>query len=103
MQDNGLGKALALAAQLGFSVALPMVVFIGGGVWLDARLGTRPWLLFLGVILGVLSAAAAFYQIAVAQPTRRRDAGAPRAEYKVERRTGDVGTPRADKKRHNGR
>jgi hypothetical protein len=84
--DSSMAAALAFASQLGFSVACPMVVFIGGGAWLDSQLGWGPWLLFLGVILGIASAAALFYQIAKMPASRRRKVGlnTPGAPYKVE-------------------
>ncbi len=63
-KDRGSTTALALVAQLGFSIAVPMVVFIGGGAWLDGQFHTAPWLLFLGVFLGLISAGAALYQLA---------------------------------------
>lgn len=66
--DKGMMKALALATQLGFAVAGPLLIFIAGGVWLDGALGTAPWLFFLGLALGIVSAGAALYQIATAQP-----------------------------------
>jgi hypothetical protein len=103
MADNGLAKALALAVQLGFAVACPMVVFIGGGAWLDNKLGWSPWLLFLGIALGVMSAAGLFYQLATLS-TRRKDNGAGKAPYKVEQKGDeDPGTPRANKSDSNGR
>lgn len=69
-KERGATTALALVAQLGFSIAVPMVVFIGGGAWLDEQFRTAPWLLFLGIFLGLLSAGAALYQLAKV-PTRR--------------------------------
>ena len=84
MGDNGMLKALALATQLGFAVAGPLVVFIGGGVWADSQLGTKPWLFFLGLILGVVSAGAALYQIATA-PSRKSPKSGTRAPDKIER------------------
>ena len=104
MRDNGLVKALALAAQMGFAIACPMVVFIGGGAWLDNQLGWSPWLLFLGIALGVMSAGALFYQLATL-PVRRKDPGAGKAPYKVEQKEKekDPGTPRADRWDSNGR
>lgn len=76
---------LALVSQLGFSIACPMVIFIGGGAWLDSKLGWTPWLLLLGMILGIGTAGAAFYQIATLT-TRKRPAkdGTPAVPYKVE-------------------
>lgn len=70
MGDNNMLKALALASQFGFAVAGPMLLFIGGGVWADNQFGTKPWLFFLGLVLGLLSAAAALYQVATLQSKR---------------------------------
>ena len=69
--DKGTLKALALATQLGFAVAGPLVVFIGAGVWADNQFGTKPWLFFLGLVLGIGSAAAALFQIATSMPTKQ--------------------------------
>ena len=69
-KNRGATTALALVAQLGFSIAVPMVVFIGGGAWLDAQLHTSPWFLFAGIIVGLISAGAALYQLAKV-PTSR--------------------------------
>jgi hypothetical protein len=63
-KDRSSTTALALVAQLGFSIALPMVVFIGGGAWLDGQLRSAPWFLFAGIFLGLLSSGAALYQLA---------------------------------------
>src|SRR5437588_8219747 len=78
-EDKGMLKALALATQLGFAVAGPMVVFIGGGVWLDSVLGTGHWLFFVGLVLGIGSAGAALYQIATAQPVRKSSTSVKKA------------------------
>lgn len=82
--DKGMLKALALATQLGFAVAGPLVVFIGGGAWLDSTLGTKPWLFFVGLVLGILSAGAAFYQIATAVPAGKSSTAAKKAPGKME-------------------
>ena len=39
-------------AGLGITFAFTILVFTLGGWWLDARLGSSPWLLLLGVLLG---------------------------------------------------
>ena len=99
MGGDGLLKALALATHLGFAVACPMVVFIAGGVWADDRLGTRPWLFFLGLLFGLLAAAAALYRLATAQPANRRSPASRGAPDKVEPTPDDVGTTRASNQR----
>lgn len=55
--DSPTVRALGMVSGLGFAVAL----FVGGGVWLglwlDARFGTRPILLLVGVVVGLVLAA----------------------------------------------
>ena len=38
--------------NLGWLIMLNMLVFTGGGLWLDRRFHTAPWLLLAGVLLG---------------------------------------------------
>lgn len=46
-------SALSLAWELGYSIALPLVIFALLGRWLDGKLATSPWLFLLGIILAV--------------------------------------------------
>ncbi|MDQ6695376.1 MAG: AtpZ/AtpI family protein [Chloroflexota bacterium] len=104
--DNGLGASLALAAQFGFAIACPMVAFIGGGAWLDNKLGVGHWLLFGGILLGVLSAVGALYQVIRLQDQHNKGSSTGGAPYKVEKtdsRAESTGTNRADKRGGNGR
>ena len=50
--SGGSTGASADLAGIGLQFALTVVVFVLGGVWLDKRLGTSPWLLILGVLVG---------------------------------------------------
>lgn len=102
MGDNSLLKALALATQLGFAVACPLVVFIAGGVWADGQLGTGHILFFVGLVLGLGSAASALYQIAVAGSSKskgqvRRKTGGSSTDQGAEQ--GDAGTNPANDQR----
>lgn len=45
VNTRALGAGMTLAASVG--------LFAYGGLWLDDQLGTRPWLLLLGVALGI--------------------------------------------------
>lgn len=47
-------------AGVGLQFALSIVLFLLAGQWLDRRLGTEPWLLILGVLVG---AVAGFYSL----------------------------------------
>lgn len=50
-------SALSFLVQVGVSVALPLVLFILGSVWLHSRFGVGKWVIAVGVGLGVLGAA----------------------------------------------
>ena len=80
--DRALAQSLALIGQLGFSIACPMVAFIGGGAWLDGQMKTVPWFLFVGIFLGILTAGGALYQLSRLQTSTKKGAegGTNRAE-----------------------
>ena len=46
-----IGKAL----QFGSTVVGSLLVFLGGGIWLDRRLGTAPLLLLIGLVLSFIA------------------------------------------------
>ena len=54
--EDGTRKAFSAVRYSG--VGIEMAVFIAagtlGGRWLDSRYGTEPWLLLVGVLLGVV-------------------------------------------------
>jgi len=102
MGDRSGLRALALATQLGFAIAGPLVVFVGGGAWLDAQLHTRPWLFMLGLLLGLLSAGAALWQIAVVGSQKNTSTTARRTRTRIDTEDGDAGTNHANDKRLNG-
>lgn len=41
--------------QFGFSVLFPLVLFLGGSAWLQARFSLGLWIVILGGILGLLT------------------------------------------------
>jgi undecaprenyl pyrophosphate phosphatase UppP len=45
----------SLAAEFGFIIAIPLVVFALAGKWLDARTHTFPLFTLIGVVLAVTS------------------------------------------------
>lgn len=47
-------KALALAWELGYTIALPLVVLALGGRLVDRWLNTSPWMLLAGVLASIV-------------------------------------------------
>ena len=47
-----LNSALRLAS-VGIELAISTVIGLLGGRWLDGKLGTEPWLMIVGLLLGV--------------------------------------------------
>lgn len=41
-------------ASVSFTVSLEMILPAVGGIFLDERLGTKPWLLFVGAAIGLM-------------------------------------------------
>ena len=52
-KDSGF-SALSLAWELGYSIAVPLVVFALGGRFLDKKLGTSPFLLLGGILISII-------------------------------------------------
>lgn len=46
---------VALCGELGFIIALPLLLFLWGGIWFDRRFNTTPWVMLLGVLLALTS------------------------------------------------
>jgi F0F1-type ATP synthase assembly protein I len=46
-------SAFSLAWNLGYTIAVPIVVFALAGRFLDKKLGTTPWLLLFGILLSI--------------------------------------------------
>lgn len=49
---------------IGTSLAATILLGLGGGYWLDSRLGTRPWFFLLGGVLGLGLALYQFFKTA---------------------------------------
>lgn len=46
-------SATSLAWELGYSIAIPLIVLAIGGRFLDKKLGTSPWLLLIGILISI--------------------------------------------------
>ena len=57
-------------AQIGTMLVAPMGVLGGIGYWLDRRLGSAPWLLLLGLILGMAAGFVSFLRLVLDRPER---------------------------------
>ena len=53
-REGGTWSALSLAWELGYTIAVPIVVFALGGRLLDRKLETAPWLLLAGIFLSLV-------------------------------------------------
>ncbi|MBI2638654.1 AtpZ/AtpI family protein [Candidatus Peregrinibacteria bacterium] len=57
-----LWSALNLAWELGYTIAIPIVILGFGGAWLDKKLESSPLLLLAGIILSVIISSIAVYR-----------------------------------------
>ena len=53
---------LRAAGELGYLIALPVVLFALAGKWLDGRFGTKPWCVIAGFVLAALLSGTAVYR-----------------------------------------
>jgi F0F1-type ATP synthase assembly protein I len=53
MTGSAKGKPPQYFVGLGFELVVPIVIGAFGGRWLDERLGTTPWLVVVGSLLGI--------------------------------------------------
>ena len=56
-QENKIGEnlyAVSLGLELGFLIAVPLVIFLLLGVFLDRKFGTMPLFLMIGLLLNVV-------------------------------------------------
>lgn len=63
--DSTEYRTAGVAAGLGCSIVVTIVVCIVGGVFLDNWLGTSPWLTLTGVGLGLAASAYQLYELAM--------------------------------------
>ena len=51
--DQGTWKALGELSSIGFALVIATVIGLVGGYYADRLLGTSPWLLLVGLLLGI--------------------------------------------------
>lgn len=54
-QRTALWQALNIAWELGYTIAVPLVILALAGRWADAQFHTKPWLFLAGIILAIAS------------------------------------------------
>lgn len=52
-KNINLGYVLSTGSELGFLIALPLVICILLGIYLDRKLNTFPWILLMMVLAGM--------------------------------------------------
>jgi predicted F0F1-ATPase subunit len=62
---------LAVASQSGLSIALPVLIGLALGYWLDTRFGTLPWLTLLLTLIGAAIGPVITYRWVISSVRRR--------------------------------
>lgn len=52
MNDKSGKGSIAQYLDLGFQFAISILLGVGGGYWLDSKIGTRPVFLIIGLLVG---------------------------------------------------
>jgi len=58
---------------LGLAFALSILLFMGGGAWLDSKLGTTPLLILVGAAVGAGTGFYSLYYHVVIEPRQREN------------------------------
>jgi len=74
-EKPSMWKDLGDVGTLGIEMVLSVFLAGGIGYWLDGRLGTKPWLMVIGVILGMIAGLRRAYKVIVESggPTDKPD------------------------------
>ena len=57
----------------GLTLALSVLLFLGGGAWLDSKFGTSPLLLLVGAFVGAGAGFYSLYYHIVIEPKKQED------------------------------
>ncbi len=74
-QSRGPVGSMAEYGGVGLQFAGAILLFLFAGRWLDERLGTEPWLLLTGVMVGAAAGFYSMYRQLVIVPRRREEDG----------------------------
>jgi len=84
-------KAVGSWGTLGLEIVLSVMIGFFGGRWLDAKLGTEPWISLVGFFFGCAAAGKAIHrtwqemQVVTAREEREKGNPAPRYERPADR------------------
>ncbi|MCC6523169.1 MAG: AtpZ/AtpI family protein [Polyangiaceae bacterium] len=68
-------KASSTYGALGLEVVISILLGLGGGLWLDGKLGTEPGFTFAGLVFGIAAAVRYIYRAAKRMEKETRDDG----------------------------
>ncbi|MDD5098490.1 MAG: AtpZ/AtpI family protein [Candidatus Pacebacteria bacterium] len=68
-----MGTVLAMGTQLGFMIALPLVICIITGIYIDKRFNTFPWFLLISVFAGIGLTLIDIYKVIIPFLEKRSD------------------------------
>jgi len=51
---DGQWSVFSLVMELGYTIAIPIVLFALGGRFLDKKLDSSPWFLLIGIFISIL-------------------------------------------------
>jgi uncharacterized membrane protein YedE/YeeE len=71
--DPGTIRSMQAVSGLGCSIVVCLGGSILAGSWADQRLHTRPILVLVGILIGLIGSAAIIYNLAVSLDRRRND------------------------------
>jgi len=66
---------LAMGSQLGLSIALPVILGLAVGYWIDTRLHTLPWITLLLTLVGAISGPIIAYRWVISTIRKRFEEG----------------------------
>ena len=62
---------LAVGSQVGLSIALPVLIGLAVGYWIDMRLGSLPWITLLLTLIGTAIGPVITYRWVISSVRRR--------------------------------